>query len=83
MQLYIKDVVSSVITYDSLLRGFERIHLKPGEKMTVTFVINPEELKILDKNYKWVVEPGEFKVMIGASSEDIRQDGAFKISSAE
>lgn len=83
VQLYIKDVVSSVITYDSLLRGFERIHLKPGEKMTVTFVINPEELKILDKNYKWVVEPGEFKVMIGASSEDIRQDGAFKISSAE
>lgn len=83
VQLYIKDVVSSVITYDSLLRGFERIHLKPGEKKTVTFVINPEELKILDKDYKWVVEPGEFKVMIGASSEDIRQDGAFKISSAE
>ena len=82
VQLYIKDMVSSVITYDSQLRGFERIHLPPAEKKTVKFVIKPEDLQLLNKDYNWIVEPGEFKVMIGASSEDIRQSASFIISSS-
>ena len=79
VQLYVKDVVSSVITYDSLLRGFERIHLQAGEKKTVTFYLKPEDLHFLDKDYKWTVEPGDFKVLVGSSSEDIRVESKFNL----
>lgn len=72
VQLYIRDKVSSVITYDSQLRGFERVNLDPGETQTVEFTLKPEDFMLLDKNMDWSVEPGEFEFMIGASSEDIR-----------
>ena len=72
VQLYVRDKVSSVITYDSQLRGFERVSLQPGETRQVTFSLKPEDLQILDRNMNWTVEPGEFEVMIGASSQDIR-----------
>jgi beta-glucosidase len=78
-QLYINDLVASVITYEKNLRGFERVLLKPNETKRVTFTLKPEDLEMLDINMKWIVEPGMFKVMIGASSEDIRLDGAFEI----
>ena len=71
VQLYIKDVVSSVTTYESVLRGFERITLQPGEKRTVHFVIHSKDLSILDRNMKEVVEPGDFQVWIGNSSVSI------------
>lgn len=79
VQLYLKDEVSSVTTYDSQLRGFDRIHLKPGETKKVSFTLNPDDLKILDINMNWVVEPGMFKVMIGSSSEDIELSEGFEI----
>ncbi|WP_207535303.1 glycoside hydrolase family 3 N-terminal domain-containing protein [Desertivirga arenae] len=79
VQLYIKDKLSSVIVYDSQLRGFERIKLNPGETKTVTFTILPEHLELLDRNMKPVVEPGEFEVLIGSSSEDIRLKETFTI----
>lgn len=72
VQLYVKDVVSSVTTYESVLRGFERINLKPGEKRTVLFTLHPDDLKILDKNMNWLVEPGKFEIWIGSSSTDIK-----------
>lgn len=72
VQLYVRDKVSSVVTYDSQLRGFERVSLQPGETRQVTFSLKPEDLQILDRNMNWTVEPGEFEVMIGASSQDIR-----------
>ena len=72
VQLYIRDKVSSVVTYDSVLRGFERVPLAPGESRAVHFTVKPEDLQILDKNMNWTVEPGEFEIMIGASSRDIR-----------
>ena len=75
VQLYVRDMASSVITYDSQLRGFERISLQPGEKKTVTFVLLPEDLQILDAGYKWTVEPGDFEVLVGASSQDIKTQG--------
>lgn len=81
VQLYINDEVSSVIRFDKELRGFERIHLAPGETKTVYFILTPEDLQMLDRNMKWVVEPGWFKIMIGSSSEDIRQSGRFEITS--
>ncbi len=79
VQLYIKDEVSSVTVYETQLRGFERITLEPGETRTVHFLIKPDDLKLLDKKMKWVVEPGMFDVFIGSSSEDIRIKGKFSI----
>ena len=72
VQLYIRDKVSSVIAYDSELRGFERISLQPGETKQVTFTLKPEDLQLLDRNMNWTVEPGDFEILVGASSQDIR-----------
>jgi beta-glucosidase len=79
VQLYINDEVSSVIRYEKELRGFERISLAPGETKTVHFTLTPENLQLLDINMQWSVEPGWFKVMVGSSSADIRQQGRFEI----
>ncbi|WP_340110676.1 glycoside hydrolase family 3 N-terminal domain-containing protein [Maribellus mangrovi] len=81
VQLYIKDEVSSVVRFVKELRGFERIHLQAGETKTVHFTLTPKDLQMLDRNMKWGVEPGWFKIMIGSSSEDIRQEGRFEITS--
>jgi beta-glucosidase len=83
VQLYTRDVVSSVITYEKNLRGFQRVSLEPSESKTITFTLNPEDLELLDANMKWIIEPGMFKVMIGASSEDIRLNGQFEIVSKQ
>ena len=72
VQLYVKDEVSSVTVYETQLRGFERIALNAGETKSVKFVLRPDDLKLLDKQMKWVVEPGTFEILIGSSSEDIR-----------
>lgn len=79
VQLYLKDVVSSVTTYETQLRGFERITLFPGEKRTVKFILNPGDLSLLDKNMKWIVEPGQFEILIGTSSADIKLKSSFLI----
>ncbi len=79
VQLYLSPDVTSVIYYDSVLRGFERISLKPGEKTQVRFTLSPQDLMILNREMQWAVEPGRFQVLVGASSEDIRLRGAFNI----
>ena len=79
VQLYTRDLVSSVTTYEKNLRGFERIHLKPGETRSVSFTLTPDDLSLWDRDMKFVVEPGMFRVMIGSSSEDIRLKGEFEI----
>jgi beta-glucosidase len=79
VQLYVRDKVSSVTIYEKQLRGFERVNLKPGETKTVTFTLQPDDLMLLDRNMNWTVEPGEFDVMIGSSSEDIRLRKTFEI----
>lgn len=79
VQLYLKDLVSSVTTYESVLRGFDRVSLAPGESKTIKFVLKPGDLAILDKNMKWTVEPGKFEVMIGNSSEDIKLKKEFAV----
>lgn len=83
VQLYICDEVSSVIRFDKELRGFERVNLAPGETKTVHFTLSPEELQMLDRNMTWIVEPGWFKVMIGSSSTDIRQQDRLEILSVD
>ena len=72
VQLYIRDELASVSRPIKELKGFERIHLKAGEEKQITFKLGPEELSMLDKNLKRVVEAGGFRIMIGASSKDIR-----------
>lgn len=72
VQLYVRDKYSSVVAYDSVLRGFERVSLNPGETKQITFELTPEDLQLLDRNMRWTVEPGEFEFMIGASSKDIK-----------
>ena len=79
VQLYIRDDFSSVTTYDKVLRGFERIHLQPGEEQTVSFTLTPQDLGLWDKNNQFTVEPGSFSVMVGTSSEDIRLKGSFEV----
>ncbi|WP_372772923.1 glycoside hydrolase family 3 N-terminal domain-containing protein [Mangrovibacterium sp.] len=79
VQLYLKDEVSSVTTYESQLRGFERVHLKPGETKTLSFTLHPDDLKLLDENMNWTVEPGSFKVMVGSSSVDIHLSVGFEV----
>jgi len=79
VELYLKQEVSSVTTYESVLRGFERVPLQPGEKKTVRFTLHPDDLAILDKNMNWTVEPGKFRVMIGSSSEDIKLKAELEI----
>ena len=80
VQLYLRDEVRSVTTYTKVLRGFERISLLPGQKKTVCFELGPQELGLWDGNMNFTVEPGYFKVMIGASSADIRLEGRFEIT---
>lgn len=79
VQLYLHDEQSSVTTYVKVLRGFERIHLEPGEEKTVEFVLTPQELGLWNKDNHFVVEPGTFAVMVGSSSEDIRLQGKFEV----
>jgi beta-glucosidase len=79
VQLYIRDEVSSVIRFEKELRGFERIHLEPGEVRRVHFTLTPEELQMLDRDMNRIVEPGWFTVMLGSSSQDIRLEGRFEI----
>lgn len=79
VQLYLNDVVSSVTTYTQVLRGFERITLAPGESATVHFSLNKQDMGLWDKDMKFTLEPGEFEVMVGASSKDIRLRGSFEM----
>ncbi len=72
VQLYIHDCLSSITVYEKQLRGFERLHLKAGESREVRMTLTPKDLSLLDMNMKRVVEPGDFDIMIGASSTDIR-----------
>ncbi len=72
VQLYIRDLLSSVARPITELKGFKRIGLKPGETKQIDFEISPLLLQMLDKNLQKVVEPGDFRLMLGSSSKDIR-----------
>jgi beta-glucosidase len=70
VQLYIRDLVSSVTRPIKELKGFRKVHLQPGETTTVMLDITPDALAFYDVNMKHVVEPGDFSIMIGNSSRD-------------
>lgn len=79
VQLYIRDKIGSVVTPVMQLKGFHKEKLEPGEKKTISFLLTRKELCLLDQNLIWKVEPGEFEVMVGSGSADIRVRGTFTI----
>ena len=79
VQLYIRELVTDVTRPLLELKGFKRVHLEPGETRKICFEINPDLLSMWDGNMNYVVEPGEFSIMIGASSTDIRLKSIFKV----
>jgi beta-glucosidase len=82
VQLYSRDLVSSVTTYEKSLRGFARVTLAPGETKPINFTLGFADLALWDRNMRFVVEPGAFQVMVGSSSEDIRLKGEFEMVSS-
>ena len=72
VQLYVRDLLSSVSRPVMELKGFQRIHLLPGQSKQVSFKITPDLLSMYNAAMQTVVEPGDFRIMIGASSRDIR-----------
>jgi beta-glucosidase len=71
VQLYIRDVAASLTRPIKELKGFQRITLQPGQKRHVEFVLDAERLGFWNGEMRFVVEPGEFKVMVGSSSEEV------------
>ena len=71
VQLYIRDLVASMTRPVKELKGFQRVSLRPGEKRRVEFVLGPEHLGFWNREMRYVVEPGEFRVMVGANSVDV------------
>ncbi|RRN77605.1 beta-glucosidase, partial [Pseudoxanthomonas sp. SGD-10] len=70
VQMYIRDEFSSATRPIKELKDFARVRLKPGETKNVSFELPAEKLAFYDKDMKWVVEPGTFKIMVGTSSRD-------------
>ena len=72
VQLYTHDHASSITVYERMLRGFERVTLEPGETKSVKMTLEPRHFMMLDRDMKWVIEPGLFDICIAAASTDIR-----------
>ena len=80
VQLYIADTEASVDRPSKELKGFEKVYLKAGEKKTVTFEIDAEDLSYFDADkHEWVAEPGEFHALFARSSGDVKADAAFTL----
>ena len=80
MQLYIKDEKASIMRPVKELQGFRKVTLLPGGTKTVSFTLGRDNLAFYNKSMNLVLEPGTFRVMMGSSSEDIREQGFFKIT---
>ena len=80
VQVYINDRISSVTTPIKVLKGFNKVNIDSNDVITVNFSIPCKELGLWDKNMNYIVEPGEFDIMIGASAEDIKLKDSIKIT---
>jgi len=78
-QLYLRDAVASVTRPVKELKDFQKVLLKPGESKTLTFTIDQEKLAFYNPDMKWTTEPGEFRLMIGSASSDIRLEDTFEL----
>ena len=79
VQLYLRDKVGSVIRPVKELKGFKKIMLNAGESTTVNLTISRDQLSFYNNDLKWIAEPGEFNVMIGSASDDIRLEEKFEL----
>ena len=79
-QLYVSDKYASMVRPVKELAGFRRIHLRAGEAARVTFALRADQLAFVDRDMNWKVEAGEFDVQVGASSEDIRLTGRYRVT---
>jgi len=79
VQLYIRDLVASVVQPVKELKGFTKIYLEPGEQETVQFTLGPRELEFFNQDKQWVIEPGVFNVWVGWSSDE-GLEGSFVVS---
>jgi len=82
VQLYVRDAIASVTRPVKQLVGFARVTLAPGATRRVRFSLDPSQLAFFDAGMRFIVEPGDIQVMVGASSADIRLDGRFTVSGA-
>jgi beta-glucosidase len=78
-QLYVRELVSSVTTPQLALKGFGRVMLNPGESRILHFRLGPDQLALWNREMRRVVEPGEFDIMVGSSSTDIRLTGSLRV----
>jgi beta-glucosidase len=79
VQLYLRDMVGSIARPVEELKDFTKLKLKAGESKTIKFVNDKEKLSFYNQQLEWVAEPGEFELMIGASSRDIRLKDSFEL----
>jgi beta-glucosidase len=80
VQLYIQDMASSLVRPLKELKGFQKVALQPGESQVLTFTLDERALAFYDPQHKnWVAEPGEFTVLVGSSSRDIRLSAKFTL----
>ena len=72
IQLYIRDMVGSITRPVKELKGFQKVEFEAGETKTITFKITTEDLKFYNYNLDYVLEPGEFQIMVGGNSRDVK-----------
>ena len=82
-QLYVRDMVSSTVKPKKELAGFARIALNPGESSEITLALGRRQLRTLDRHFVWKVEPGVFRVMVGADAADEQLTGEFTLREAD
>ncbi|MYM29787.1 glycosyl hydrolase [Duganella sp. CY15W] len=80
VQLYLRDMVSSVVRPLKELKGFEKVRLKPGESRRISFTIDRDTLSFFNSQLTWGAEAGDFKLMVGSASDDIRLESTLKLN---
>ena len=73
VQLYIRDLVASVTRPVKELKGFQQIELNPGEEKEVTFILSSADLSFMNRNLKYITEPGKFEIMVGTNSKEVKK----------
>jgi beta-glucosidase len=79
VQLYLRDMVSSVVRPLKELKGFQKVHLKPGETRRISFTIDRDTLSFFNSQLAWGAEAGDFKLMVGSASDDIRLESTLTL----
>jgi beta-glucosidase len=80
VQLYLRDEYASIPRPVKELKGFKRLHLKPGESRRITFHLDTRQLAYYDENLALMLESGQFTVMVGSSSDDLRLTGTINLA---